>query len=147
MSVVVEHLRLGPDDTVLVNGAGGGVGHCAVQPARLAGAARVIAVASGRHEAFPRELGADRFVGHTRTAAADVVRDVDVDVLIVTVGGPDGHRSLPVLPVLRRGGRTAPVFPGEYHPERAAARPCRAGAPAGRDRPAGGSSVASPQPS
>jgi NADPH:quinone reductase-like Zn-dependent oxidoreductase len=41
--------------TVLVNGAGGGVGHLAVQIARWKGA-KVIAVASSRHEAL-RELG------------------------------------------------------------------------------------------
>lgn len=42
--------------TVLVNGAAGGVGHFAVQVAKLKGA-RVIAVASGKHEALLRDLG------------------------------------------------------------------------------------------
>jgi NADPH:quinone reductase-like Zn-dependent oxidoreductase len=112
---LVEHLRLGHGSTVLVNGAGGGVGHFAVQLAKAGGAAHVIGVASGRHEAFIKDLGADRFVDYTRTAVEDVVREVDV--LIDTVGGPDGHRFLPVL---RRGGQIAPVFFGEYHRERAA---------------------------
>jgi NADPH:quinone reductase-like Zn-dependent oxidoreductase len=112
---LVEHLRLGTDSTVLVNGAGGGVGHFAVQLAKVGGAAHVIGVASGRHEAFIKDLGADRFVDYTRTAVEDVVREVDV--LLDTVGGPDGHRFLPVL---RRGGRIAPVFLGEYHREHAA---------------------------
>ncbi|MEV7375317.1 NADP-dependent oxidoreductase [Streptomyces sp. NPDC090301] len=112
---LVEHLRLGPGGTVLVNGAAGGVGHFCVQLAKIAGASQVIVVASGRHEAFLRDLGADRFVDYTRVAAEEVVRDVDV--LIDAVGGPDGHRFLPVM---RRGGSIAPVFPGEYHRERAA---------------------------
>ncbi|MEU9093249.1 NADP-dependent oxidoreductase [Streptomyces sp. NPDC048428] len=114
---LVEHLRLGPGGTVLVNGAAGGVGHFAVQLARTRGAGRVIGVASGRHEAFVKDLGADRFVDYTQTAAEDVLHE-EVDVLVDTVGGPNGHRFLPVL---RRGGRIAPVFLGEYHPERAAA--------------------------
>lgn len=112
---VVEHLRLGPGGTVLVNGAGGGVGHFALQLAKIVGAAQVIGVASGRHEAFLKSLGADRFVDYTREAVEDVVREVDV--LIDTVGGPDGHRFLPVL---RRGGAIGAVYLGEYHPERAA---------------------------
>lgn len=47
--------------TVLVNGAAGGVGHCAVHVAKLKGA-HVIVVASGEHESFLRELGADEFI-------------------------------------------------------------------------------------
>ncbi|MCX4744284.1 NADP-dependent oxidoreductase [Kitasatospora sp. NBC_01287] len=110
-----EHLRIEAGSTVLVNGAGGGVGHFALQLAKAAGAAQVIGVASGRHEAFLKDLGADRFVDYTRDAVEDVVREVDI--LIDTVGGPDGHRFLPVL---RRGGTLAPVYFGEYHRERAA---------------------------
>lgn len=46
---------------VLINGAAGGVGHLALQLARYKGA-HVIAVASGRHEAFLRDLGTDEFI-------------------------------------------------------------------------------------
>ncbi len=109
-----DHVRLEPGKTVLVNGAAGGVGHFLVQLAKTKGA-YVIGVASGRHEAFLRELGVDRFVDYTTTAAEEVVRDVDH--LFDTVGGPHGHRFLPTL---RRGGTLSPVFVGEYHRERAA---------------------------
>ncbi|MFF7504293.1 NADP-dependent oxidoreductase [Streptomyces lavendulae] len=112
-----EHVEVRAGDTVLVNGAAGGVGHFAVQLARTAGAGRVVAVASGRHETFLLGLGADRFLDYTRTPVEEAVRDVDV--LIDAVGGPDGHR---LLPVMRRGGRIGAVFPGEYHAERAADR-------------------------
>jgi NADPH:quinone reductase-like Zn-dependent oxidoreductase len=107
-----DHIRLGEGGTVLVNGAAGGVGHFAVQLARTRGA-RVVAVASGRHETFLRDLGADRFVDYTVTAAEEVVRDVDH--VLDTVGGPDGHRFLRTV---RRGGTISPVFWGEYHKER-----------------------------
>jgi NADPH:quinone reductase-like Zn-dependent oxidoreductase len=60
-------------------------------------------------------LGVDRFIDYTTTAAEEVVRDVDL--VVDTVGGPRGHRFLPVL---RRGGVLAPMFLGDYHPERAA---------------------------
>lgn len=91
--------------TVLVNGAGGGVGHLAVQLARWKGA-RVIAVASGRHEGLLRDLGVDRFIDYTRTAAAEVVRDVDL--VLDTVGGPETGRFLRSL---KRGGALFPVYP------------------------------------
>jgi NADPH:quinone reductase-like Zn-dependent oxidoreductase len=77
--------------------------------------AHVIGVASGRHEAFLRGMGVDRFVNYTTTSPGETVRDVDH--VFDTVGGPDGHR---LLPVLRRGGTLMPVFYGEYHRERAA---------------------------
>jgi NADPH:quinone reductase-like Zn-dependent oxidoreductase len=108
-----DHLRLETDKTVLVNGAAGGVGHFLVQLAKTRNA-HVIGVASGRHEEFLRGLGVDRFIDYTTTRAEDVVRDVDH--LFDTVGGPHGHRFLPVL---RRGGTISPVFMGEYHRERA----------------------------
>ena len=76
----------------------------------------MIGVASGRHETFLRGIGVDRFVDYTTTAAEDVVHDADL--VVDTVGGPDGHRFLRVL---KPGGLLAPIFYGEYHPERAAA--------------------------
>jgi NADPH:quinone reductase-like Zn-dependent oxidoreductase len=63
--------------TVLVNGAAGGVGHFAVQVAKWKGA-RVITVASGKHESFLRQLGADEFIDYQKNAPEDVVHDVDL---------------------------------------------------------------------
>ncbi|SDS74884.1 NADP-dependent oxidoreductase [Actinoplanes derwentensis] len=105
-----------PGMTVLVNGAAGGVGHFAVQLAKWKGA-RVIAVASGRHERFLRELGADEFIDYTTTDAADVARDVDL--VIDAVGGPGAQRFLNVL---KSGGTILPVFFAEYDPQETARR-------------------------
>ena len=91
--------------TVLVNGAAGGVGHLAVQIAKWRGA-RVIAVASGEHETFLRELGADEFIDYTQTATEEVVRDIDL--VIDAVGGPKTGRFLRTL---KRGGALFPIFP------------------------------------
>jgi NADPH:quinone reductase-like Zn-dependent oxidoreductase len=91
--------------TVLINGAAGGVGHFAVQIAKWKGA-RVIAVASGKHEALLRDLGADEFIDYTKAAPEDVV--CDVDLVLDSVGGPTTGRFLRTL---KRGGALFPVFP------------------------------------
>lgn len=80
--------------TVLVNGAGGGVGHLALQVAKWQGA-RVIAVASGKHENLLRELGADAFIDYTKANAEAVA--TDVDVVIDAVGGENMERFLRVI--------------------------------------------------
>ncbi|WP_213773890.1 NADP-dependent oxidoreductase [Bradyrhizobium sp. dw_78] len=91
--------------TVLVNGAAGGVGHFAVQIAKWKGA-RVIAVASGEHEAFLRDLRADEFIDYTKTPPEDVAHDVDL--VVDALGGPSTGRFLRTL---KRGGALFPVFP------------------------------------
>jgi NADPH:quinone reductase-like Zn-dependent oxidoreductase len=80
--------------TVLINGAGGGVGHLAVQLAKWQGA-RVIAVASTRNEALMRDLGLDQFIDYATTAAEDVVRNVDL--VLDAVGGANMERFFRVL--------------------------------------------------
>ncbi len=91
--------------TVVVNGAAGGVGHFALQIAKWKGA-RVIAVASAKHEAFLRNLGADEFIDYTKTAPEDVIRGVDL--VVDAVGGPTAGRFLRTL---KRGGALFPIFP------------------------------------
>ena len=91
--------------TVLINGAGGGVGHLAVQLARWKGA-RVIAVASGKHEALMRDLGADQFIDYTKTPADAAIPDVDL--VFDTVGGKAASRFLKTI---RRGGALFLAFP------------------------------------
>ncbi|MET8689124.1 NADP-dependent oxidoreductase [Streptomyces sp. NPDC004732] len=104
-------IALDSGTTVLINGAAGGVGHLALQLAKWKGA-RVIAVASGAHEAFLRELGADEFIDYTKERPEDVVRDVDL--VLDAVGGPDSRRFLRTL---KRGGSLYPVYFGEFDDE------------------------------
>lgn len=81
-------VRVGAGDTVLVNAAAGGVGHLAVQLARLLGAERVIGTASERNHEFVRSLGAepvtygDGLVERVRALAPD-----GVDAALDFVGG------------------------------------------------------------
>ncbi|PRY21956.1 NADP-dependent oxidoreductase [Pseudosporangium ferrugineum] len=107
-------MPLGPGVTVLVNGAAGGVGHFAVQLAKWKGA-RVIAVASGGHESFLRELGADEFIDYTTSRPEEVAHDVDL--VLDTVGGPGSRRFLRTL---RPGGALYPVYFAEIDPAEAA---------------------------
>lgn len=79
---------------VMVNGAGGGVRHLAVQIAKWQGA-HVIAVASGKHQSMLRELGADEFIDYNKTAAESVAHDVDL--VIDAVGGANMERFLSVI--------------------------------------------------
>jgi len=57
-SAALAVIELGPDDTVLIGGAAGGVGVFAVQLARIAGA-RVIGTGSAASADFLRDLGAE----------------------------------------------------------------------------------------
>ena len=91
--------------TVLVNGAAGGVGHFAVQIAKLRGA-RVIAAASAGHADFLRDLGADEVIDYAATRPEDVVRDADL--VVDAVGGPTTGRFLRTL---KPGGALFPIFP------------------------------------
>ncbi|MGW0819658.1 zinc-binding dehydrogenase, partial [Streptomyces viridiviolaceus] len=74
--------------------------------------ARVVAVASGAHEMFLRELGADEFIDYTKERPEEVVRDVDL--VFDTVGGPDSRRFLRTL---KRGGSLYPVYFGQFDDE------------------------------
>lgn len=100
--------------TVLINGAAGGVGHFAVQLAKWK-EARVIAVASGAHESFLSELGADEFIDYTKSPPEDVAHDVDL--VLDTLGGSTTGRFLRTL---KRGGALFPLFLGFSDAEEAA---------------------------
>jgi NADPH:quinone reductase-like Zn-dependent oxidoreductase len=105
---------LDADTTVLINGAAGGVGHFALQLAKWKGA-RVVAVASGAHESFLSELGADQFIDYTKSRPEELVHDVDL--VLDTVGGPDSNRFLRTL---KRRGVQFPVLPGDFDEEETA---------------------------
>ena len=97
---------IGPDPTVLVAGATGGVGHLAVQLAKARGAS-VVAVSRSAATPPPRwleALGADRVVADARD-----LREGAVDLALDLVGGAvTGH----CLRAVRRGGVLLAVAEG-----------------------------------
>lgn len=102
--------------TVLVNGAGGGVGHLAVQVAKWQGA-KVIAVASGKHEALLTDLGADGFIDYTKVAAERAV--ANADLVLDAVGGAKMERFLSTI---KPGGALFLVNPLGFSGHEEAAR-------------------------
>src|SRR5438876_11712735 len=89
---------LSKSQRILTHGAAGGVGSSAVQLAKWKGA-HVIGTASGRNQAFLRELGVDEPIDYEKTRFEDVVHDVDV--VLDTLAGDIQNRSWKVL---KKGG-------------------------------------------
>jgi NADPH:quinone reductase-like Zn-dependent oxidoreductase len=93
----VEDAGIKTGQTVVVQGAAGGVGLFAVQFARAKGA-KVIGVASGANKDFVKSLGAE-FVDYTKGALETEIKNADV--VIDTVGGATLDKSFGLL---KKGG-------------------------------------------
>lgn len=107
-----DHAGLRPGQSVLINGAGGGVGNYAVQIAKVLGA-DVTAVCGTHNVEIVRSLGADHVVDYTETDVATLGRRYDAildnvgnrsladcrrllvdDGVLVMVSGPKRNRLL-----------------------------------------------------
>ena len=97
-----QHAHLETGQSVLIHGAGGGVGSIAVQLAHEAGA-RVIGTGRAKDRDAVVELGADEFVD---LQSDEVERADPVDVVFDVIGGDVFERSLGVL---RPGGRIVTI--------------------------------------
>ncbi|MEV0437237.1 NADP-dependent oxidoreductase [Nocardia sp. NPDC050413] len=95
---LVDTADVRPGQRVLVHAAAGGVGQAAVQIAKARGA-HVVGTARADNHEFVRGLGADEVIDYTTTAFEEVARDIDV--VVDTIGGEYGPRSLRTL---RPGG-------------------------------------------
>jgi NADPH:quinone reductase-like Zn-dependent oxidoreductase len=93
-----EHGMLRAGERVLIHAAAGGVGHFAVQFARVKGA-KVVATASGDGVDFVRSLGVEHVIDYKTQRFEDAA--CDVDLVFDLVGGVTQTRSWRVV---RRGG-------------------------------------------
>jgi NADPH:quinone reductase-like Zn-dependent oxidoreductase len=104
--MVVRKAQVSPGDTVLVQGAGSGVGVAALQIAKLYGARVIATVGSDDKAARAQALGADEVVNYRTTdfvaAARAATGKRGVDVVIEHVGGDTFVGSIKAV---RSGGR------------------------------------------
>ena len=107
---LAEVAQVQPGQRVLIHAAAGGLGHVAVQVAKALGA-HVIATASAPKHDLLRSLGADELIDYRQTDFAQTLRDLDV--VLETIGGDYGMRSLATL---RRGGILV-WLPGPLDPD------------------------------
>ena len=96
---LVDYGHIKQGNKVLIHAGSGGVGSFAIQIAKSFGA-YVISTASGKNEAFLKELGVDEFINYETTDFIDVVNDVDL--VVDTMGGEILDESLEIV---KEGGR------------------------------------------
>jgi NADPH2:quinone reductase len=110
-----DTLGLKPDESLMIFGASGGIGHMAIQLAKRMGA-RVLAAASREDGVeLAKRLGADVVVdGHTDdiAGAARKFAPAGLDAALVTAGGEGTDKALTAM---RQGGRVA--YPHGVRPE------------------------------
>lgn len=90
----VDRASLAAGDRILIHAAAGGVGHFAVQLARLRGAYVLGTARAVKHD-FLRALGVDEPIDYTAVDFGEAARNVDV--VLDLVGGTYGRRSLAAL--------------------------------------------------
>jgi len=110
-----EILQLKKGETLMVFGAGGGIGHLALQLAKRMGA-RVFAVASGDDGvALAKRLGADAVANGRKDdveATARAFAPNGLDAALITAGGETTDRALRAM---NKNGRVA--YPNGVEPE------------------------------
>lgn len=89
--VINEHLAITAGQKVLIQAAAGGVGHLAVQFAKMNGA-YVIGVASDKNEKFLKSIGVDLFINYKKESFEKIVSGLDA--VLDAMGGEVLYRSL-----------------------------------------------------
>jgi len=96
-----ERGRLEPGERVLIHAGAGGVGHVAIQLAKLKGATVATTVSSEEKAHFVRQVGADHVINYKQTdfaqAALDWTNGEGVDLAFDTVGGETFYKTFPAV--------------------------------------------------
>src|SRR5205814_5655584 len=95
---LIDKANIQSGQTVLIHGASGGVGMCAIPIAKIRGA-KVFATASTANQDFLKELGADVAIDYKTQKFEEIAKDVDV--VVDGVGGETLKRSYPIV---KKGG-------------------------------------------
>jgi NADPH:quinone reductase-like Zn-dependent oxidoreductase len=122
--MLITRGRLQAGETVLVSAAGSGVGHAAVQIAKLAGATVIATAGKDEKLAAAREDGADHTVNYTREdvteRALEATGGRGVDVVVEHIGGDQFGACLGALRKRGRlvtcGGHAGEVVPLDIVP-------------------------------
>jgi NADPH2:quinone reductase len=108
---LVEKMHVQPGDNVLIHGATGGVGHIAVQLAKVLGA-NVTSTYSPANEALAKTVGADNLVDYTTESVSDYVQaytgGVGFDKIFDTVAGDNIEKSFEAA---KFNGHVATILP------------------------------------
>lgn len=105
-----EHVGLKPDQTILVNGAGGAVGGYAVQLAAQAGAT-VTATASPSSRDRVQSYGPSRVIDHTATPLQEALAGERFDVVLNLVYYSDPEELARLVDLVVDGGAFANTVP------------------------------------
>ena len=96
-----ERGRLEPGEKVLIHAGAGGVGHVAIQLAKLKGADVCTTISSQEKADFVKQLGADYAINYQQTDFAKAVLDwtngEGVDLAFDTVGGQTFEKTFPAI--------------------------------------------------
>ena len=108
---LVEKMNVQQGDKVLIHGATGGVGHIAVQLAKVLGA-NVTSTYSPVNEALAKTLGADNLVDYKTESVADYVQaytdGIGFDKIFDTVAGDNIEKSFEAV---KFNGHVATILP------------------------------------
>ena len=94
-----KYLQVRSGQRILIQSAAGGVGHLAVQFAKLNGAF-VYGTASGKNADFVKDLGVDQYINYKEEKFEEIA--TDLDAVMDTMGGDVLYRSISCV---KPGGR------------------------------------------